>query len=221
MVTRDFSLQTAARIAGVGLLAMAALAILGTIGTQSVIVAGDAAATAHNAATREFLFRVGICAWLTVAILDVIVALALFVVLRPVNNALSLLGAWFRLAYAAVFVVAISDLLLALRRLTDPAQTVLALDAFNDTWTAGLVLFGVHLALVGYLVYVSRYIPKLLGVLLLIAAAGYLIANVGKILFPTYGGALDAIAAVPAALGELALAIWLLVRAGRLGKSPG
>ncbi|MFN8482522.1 MAG: DUF4386 domain-containing protein [Anaerolineae bacterium] len=218
---RDLSLQAAARISGIGLLAMAALAILGTLGTQSIVVAGDAIATAHNAATGEFLFRVGICAWLAVAILDVIVALALFVVLRPVNNALSLLGAWFRVAYAAVFVVAISNLLLAIQVLTAPAQTMLALDAFKDTWTAGLVLFGVHLALVGYLVYVSRYIPRLLGVLLLIAAAGYLIANFGKILYPAYGGALDAIIAVPAAIGEVAFAIWLLVRAARLGKSLG
>src|SRR5215470_8173125 len=110
----DLSIRGAAQIAGVGLIAMAGLAILGTLGTQNVIVAEDAAATARNIAAGELLFRIGICAWLIVAILDVIVALALFVVLKPVNQSVSLLAGWFRIVYAAVFVAAISNFLLAL-----------------------------------------------------------------------------------------------------------
>jgi hypothetical protein len=224
---RDLSPRTAARIAGVGLLAMAAIAILGTVGTQSPIVAGDAARTASNVMGREFLFRAGVGGWLVVAILDVVVALALYVVLRPVNRSLSMLAAWFRLVYAAIFVASIANLMLAVQLLSDAtytkmgavqlnAQAMLALDAFKNGWALGLVLFGVSLGLVGYLAYASGYIPKLLGVLLLIAAVCYVVANLGKILFPAFGGTMDAVAAGPAAIGELAFAVWLLARAGRL-----
>lgn len=224
---QGLSPRIAARIAGVGLLAMAAIAILGTVGTQSPIVVGDAARTARNIMDGEFLFRMGVGGWVVVAILDVVVALALYVVLRPVNRSLSMLAAWFRLAYAAVFVASIANLLLAVQLLKDAAyttlgtaqrnaQAMLALDAFKNGWALGLVLFGVSLGVLGYLVYVSGHIPKLLGVLLLIAAAGYVVANLGKVLFPEYGGTMDAVAAGPAAIGEIAFAVWLVVRAGRL-----
>ncbi len=212
---------------------MAAIAILGTVGTQSPIVAGDAARTASNIMGGEVLFRAGVGGWLVVAILDVVVALALYVVLRPVNRSLSMLAAWFRLVYAAIFVASIANLLLAVQLLSDAsyttlgtaqlnAQALLAVAAFKNGWALGLVLFGVSLGLLGYLVYVSGYIPKILGVLLLIAAAGYIVANLGKIMFPALGGTMDAVAAGPAALGELAFAVWLLARAGRLpGGSAG
>jgi len=223
----DLSPRSAARIAGASLLAMAAIAILGTVGTQSPIVAGDAGRTASNIMDGEFLFRLGVGGWLVIACLDVVVALALYVVLRPVSRSLSMLAAWFRLVYAAIFTVSISSLLLAVQLQGDAAytqlgtaqlnaQTMLALDAFKNGWALGLVLFGVSLGVLGYLVYVSGYIPKLLGIFLLVAAFGYVFANLGKIMFPAFGGTLDAIAAGPAAIGEIAFAVWLLARAGRL-----
>jgi Domain of unknown function (DUF4386) len=58
--------------------------------------------------------------------------------------------------------------------------------------------------------------PKTIGVLLFLAAVGYVVANLAKIMVPSYGATLDKIVAAPAALGELALAVWLLVRARRL-----
>lgn len=233
MQVLDLSQRSAARIAGVSLLAMAAIAILGVVGTQSPIVAGDAAQTASNILGREFLFRAGVAGWLVVAILDVIVALALYVVLKPVNRSLSLLAASFRLVYAAVFVASVANLLVAVQLLSDAtyktlgaaqldAQAMAALDAFKNGWALGLVLFGVSLGMLGYLVYASGHIPKLLGVLLLIAGASYVVANLGKIMFPALGGTMDAVAAGPAAIGELAFALWLVVRAGRFPESdPG
>jgi len=224
----DLSVRSAARIAGAGLLVMAAIAILGTVGTQNVIVAGDAARTASNIMDRQLLFRAGVSGWLIIAILDVVVAMALYVVLRPVNRSLSLLAAWFRLVYAAVFVASIANLVLAVQLLSDAVyangletallstQAMLAMDAFKNGWALGLVVFGISLGVLGYLVYVSGYIPKVLGILLLVAAVGYVVANLTKILVPALGGTMDAIAAGPAAIGEIAFAVWLLARAGRL-----
>lgn len=228
----DLSPRAAARIAGAGLLAMAAIAILGTVGTQSPIVTGDAARTASNIMDGELLFRLGVGGWLVIACLDVAVALALYVVFRHVNQSLSMVAAWFRLVYAAVFTASISGLALAVQLQSDAAYTslgraqlnaytMLALNAFKTGWALGLVAFGVSLGVLGYLAYVSGYIPRLLGILLWVAAFGYVFANLGKLVLPSLGSTMDAIAAGPAAIAEIALAGWLLARAARLPEIDG
>ena len=106
------SLRTASTVAGVGLLAMSVLSAFGyLIAIKGLVVPGNAARTAKNIADHENTFRFGILSLYLVAILDVVVAWALFRVFKPVNAALSKLAAWLRIAYAAVFMVAISQLL--------------------------------------------------------------------------------------------------------------
>ena len=80
-----------ARVAGVGLLVMVAAAIFSNLVTQNLVVSGNASRTATNIAAQQLLFRIGICGWLVVAALDVVVGLALYVVPKPVNRSLSLL----------------------------------------------------------------------------------------------------------------------------------
>jgi hypothetical protein len=214
----DISRASLARTAGGGLLLMAVLAGFGVYSTQGLVVDGDAVRTAGNIASSELLFRAGLCAWLLVAALDILVAVALYLVFTPAGRTLSLLAATFRVVYAAVLVASLGGLLGALRLLDtsserSSAQMVVALHSFGDLWTAGLVIFGIHVAFVGYLAWMSRFVPKAIGALLFLAAVGYLVANLGKILVPSHGSVLEKIVAAPAALGELALALWLLVRA--------
>jgi len=64
------------------------------------------------------------------------------------------------------------------------AQVRLLLGSFRSAWGMSFVFFAIHLVLVGYLVYKSGYIPKPVGILLMIAALGYLIQNLGPYLFP-------------------------------------
>lgn len=222
---RDMSPRTAAKLAGAALVAMAALAMFANFFVlQNMAVAGDATETASRILADAATFRVGIVVWVLIGVLDVVVALALYVVFKPVNRSLSLLAAWFRLIYTAVFIAGMQNFLAALRILGDAeylkafdapqlnSQVMLSLDAFQDTWVIGLVLFGVHLGLLGYLAYRSGYVPKVFGVLLLLASASYLVDNVAKIAFSGYGGGIAMAVAVPAFVGELALAVWLLVR---------
>ncbi len=184
----DISLRQAAIVAGGGLLIMAILAPLAEFfARQSLIVPGDAATTAHNIMANEGLFRIAICSYLIVAILDVVVAWALYVLLKPVNKSLSLLAAWFRVVYAAILGIALHNFFSVLLLLSDAdyltvfetdqlyAQVMLFLNAFSYGWLIGLVFFGLHLLVLGYLVLESDYIPKILGVLLMIAPVGYLI----------------------------------------------
>jgi len=221
----DVSPPAAARIAGVALLAMVVLAIFANFFViENLVAAGDAAETASRIATDTATFRVGILAWILIGILDVVVAIALYIVFRPVNRSISLLAASFRLVYTAVFVAGMQGFLGTLRLLGDStylnafddaqlqAQAMLSLDAFQDGWVIALLLFGVHLGILGYLAYRSSFVPKWIGLLLLAASASYLVDNVAKIAFSDYGGGIAMAVAVPAFVGELALAIWLLVK---------
>ena len=93
----DISLRKAAIVAGFGLLIMSILAPFANFYVfPSLIVPGDGATTANNIMANELLFRSGICSFIIVIILDVVVAWALYVLLKPVNKSLSLLTAWFR-----------------------------------------------------------------------------------------------------------------------------
>ena len=87
---------------------MAPLALYGVLG--SLIVPGDPTATVANITESEGLFRAAITAFLVVIVLDLFIAWALYKLLRPVNSDLSLLTAWLRVAFAAVFASALIGL---------------------------------------------------------------------------------------------------------------
>jgi hypothetical protein len=231
----DISLRQAAIVAGLGLLLMTPPAIfMNFFVLESLIVPGDAAATANNFMANELQFRLGICSFIIVIILDVLVAWGLYVFLKPVNKSLSLLAAWFRLLYTAVFAMSMLYLFTVLRLIsgadyltvfgTDQlfAQMLLSLNAFNDGWAIGYVcFFGLHLIVLGYIVYKSGYIPRILGVLLIIGGFGYLIDSFALLLLPNYEAytLIFSLLIIPTAIGELLLALWLLIRGGKVEQS--
>lgn len=219
----DRSVRDASLVAGVALLLMAALAGFGyMVAVEGLVTPGDAARTATDIAASAGLFRLGIVSLVLVVALDVVVAWALYRVLRPVSRGLSLLAGWFRLVYAGVFLVAISHLLGVSRLVTDDATAVLGperasdalmgISAFNDVWDLGLVLFGMHLIVVGYLVCRSRLMPTLLGALVAVAGLGYVVDSVGAVL----GGGAGPELATLTFVGEVLLALWLVTRGRRL-----
>ncbi len=217
-------------VAGVALLLLAGLAAVGAlVAVEGLITPGDAAQTADDIAASETRFRLGVASLYLVIVLDVVAAWALFRFFEPVNVWLSRLAAWLRVAFSVVFLAAISQLATVPGMLSDPgyrdtfgeqqlqAQAMVKLEAFDHTWMAALLLFGAHLALMGYLAYRSGYVPRLIGVLLVIAGAGYA--------FDTFSSVLSADPVVITTytfLGELVLAVWLVWRGGRvrLGGRP-
>jgi hypothetical protein len=208
------SLRTVAIVAGLGLLLMAILAPIVQFNVfQSLIVPGDAKTTADNLLASVGIFRVGIVLFLIVAILDIIVAWALYILLKPANQSLSLLAAWFRVVYSAVLVAALVNLLSVLNILTGAGlsglatapQVMLSLDAFQSGWDAGLVIFGLHLVVLGFLAFKSGYIPKWLGILLIIAGLGYMADSFGKFLLPGYNVTIS----LYTFIGEPLFMLWL------------
>ena len=223
------SIRTACLTAGVGLLLMSVLAAVGYVAiVQRLVTPGDPVATARDIVGSAGLFRLGVTMLYAVIVLDVLVAWALLGVFTPVSRNVSRLAAWFRVAYAAVFMVAIGQLAGVPDLLSNAGystaftpeqlqgQAMVKVEAFHDTYMAGLILFGVHLLILGYLAYRSGYVPKVIGVLLAVAGVGYIVDSVVTVFTE---GTPFAISTVTF-LGEFLLALWLLIRGRRLTIPP-
>ena len=219
------SIRNASLTAGIALLLMSALAGFGYFfAVKGLVTPGDPLQTAKNITGSEGLFRLGIASLYVVIALDILVAWALYRVFSPVNRSLSMLAATLRISYAVVFMVAISQLLDVLRLLNNDtylaafspeqlhAQALLAINAFNDVWHAGLFLFGLHLLIIGYLAFKSGYVPKLIAVLVAIDGLSYAIDTFGTVFSP----ATWTDTATFTFIGELLLGLWLVIRGPRL-----
>lgn len=209
--TRPIS-RTASWVGGISLLLIAVLAGVGNFGALApLITAGDAARTASAISGAEPQFRVGVLCMLLAAVLDIVVAATLLQILEPVNRMLAVTAAWFRIAYAAVFVVAITQLALVPSLLSDSDLAMNAIDGYYAIWRIGLILFAAHLLLVGYLAFRSGFVPRWLGILIAIAGIGYLVDGVGTILIVGYLPTISTVTFI----GEVALIGWLIWTAAR------
>src|SRR5262245_29350666 len=189
-----------------------------------LVISGNIEQTVLNISAHPTLFAVAILCHLITLIEDVVIAWALYVLLVPVNRSLSLLTAWFRLVYTVIALVGLLNLPTVYHLLMMPdyltlfgsgplhAQVLLLLRSFRYDWSLSLVIFGIHLALLGYLVYRSHYIPRIIGVLLAYDGLGWVIVSLQPFFYPN------------APLGfffstsfvELALPLWLLTRGWKI-----
>ncbi len=216
--------QKTARIAGLLYLIIFGGGIFAQfIVRQSLIVPGDATTTASNILASEQFFRLGIGGDLLMLLSDVALAVLFYLLLRPVNNALAMLAAVFRLTQAAVIGSSLVNLFYALNllhsadlmRVVGADQLMIFLDAHAIGYSVAMIFFGVNCLLTGYLVFQSGYFPKVLGILLVIAGIAYLADSFAQVLLTDYAAykALFESVAIPlAVVGELAMALWLLIR---------
>ncbi|AJY74856.1 DUF4386 domain-containing protein [Paenibacillus beijingensis] len=196
----------------------------------SLLVQGDANATFQNIISQNHLFKAEIFGWIIILICDIVAAWSCYVYLKPINQHLSLLGAWLRLAYAAILGAAIMNLLLVLllSNGTDDLssftfnqlgeQVMLHLKAFDSIWSLGLIVFGGHLLILGILALRSDNIPKWIGSLLLLAAIGYSLIHFCKLFFEDYEEIrkiLEYVFTVPMIAGETGFGLWLLFKGGK------
>ncbi len=219
------TLRQAALTAGIAYLLMPVILAEFFINPR-LIVSGDIEQTARNIVAHGKLFVVAILCYLVTLILDVIIAWALYYLLAPADRALSLLAACFRLIYTAVALVAVLNLTNVYRLLTSPvfakafgpgplhAQALFLLNSYRYEWSVSLIVFALHLGLVGFLIYRSGYIPKIIGVLFVLDAIGWVIHPLKPYLYPS-----APIGFIPL-LGfvELLLPLWLVIRGGKLAE---
>ncbi len=214
------------RITGFLYLVIIVLGIFSEVGIRgALVVPGDAAATAARIAGSEFLFRVGVASDIVVFLADVAVAVLLYVLLLPVGRTASLTAAGFRLTGTAIYGVNLLNQLAAILLLGGGAyaqgmgtEGVQALALFfmelhGHGYDLGLVFFGLHCMVLGYLLLRSRAFPGVLGVLLALAGVGYLVGSFALFLFPARASAVEMVYVAPL-VGEVAFCLWLLVRGG-------
>ena len=186
-----------ALVAGSGLLAMAVLAPAANFGViQRLVTPGDATRTAGHILASAGLFRLAIAAFAAVVILDIVVAWALLKFFEPVHKALATLAAWLRISYRQ-------------------AEALLKIQDFQDIWKVSLIVFGLYLVLLGYLACRSGYVPRLLGVLLVIAGGGYLIDSIAGLLSTSYTASVSSFTFI----GEALFMLWLLLKGRKVALS--
>jgi len=223
--TNTISLRTAALTAGIGLLIMVIAAPFAELyAYPKLVVPNDAMLTTKNIIDNKTIFVSAIFGYLITFICDIVVAWALYILLQPAHVHLSLLTAWFRLIYTVIALFALLHLVTVFR-LSDTtyytslfqqdqlyAQVMLSIKAFKSDWYFGILFFAIHLLLLGYLVIRSGYIPKVLGVLLIITGLGYLLTTLRPFLFPD----INTDFAKYTFYGELVFMLWLLIKGSRI-----
>jgi hypothetical protein len=201
----DMSLRKAAISVGVALIILLLLGLFGMPLYSNLIVPGDNITTVNNIMTNLLQFRMGIASYLIILILDVLIALGLYVILKPVNKNLALLQMWLRLIYTAIAVISLLALVL------------LFINAYSYGQLIAYLFFIPHIFVLGYLVFKSGYIPRSLGVLLIIASFSYLLLLYGDFLLPQNLYEAVILVAMPLAIiGEISLGIWLLLKASEV-----
>ena len=213
-----------ARIAGLLYLIVIAGGIFTELFVRSaLIVRGDAAATAANILAHEQLYRLGFAAGIIILVCNIPLAVIFYDLFKVVNRSVSLLLAFFILVGTAIESVSLlyhfAPLVLlkggpglsasSAEQLQALAYKSLRLQSVG--WDIALVFFGFYCLAIGYLIFRSTFLPRILGVLMAIAGSSYLTNSFAGFLAPELRAHLLPYILVPCGVAELSLTLWLLV----------
>jgi hypothetical protein len=216
------------RVAGIWYLLLCILGPLRLMYIPSkLFVDGNAAATVNNIAAHQWLFRFGIVGDLVCGVILIFLVLAFYRLFKGVDQNLAVLVVIFGGVMPAliIFVGVVSDaaaLMVArgadfLSVFDKPQQDALAmlfLELRDHQNTAAEILWGVWLLPLAFLVYRSRFLPRFLGVWLVINGFAYVTLSLTGILLPHYQGKVFTYSQ-PALFGELAIMLWLVIKGAK------
>jgi hypothetical protein len=220
------SQRIAAKIAGASGLLAVVIVIFGNYALLSpLMISGDAINTARNIVAHQTQVRIALTCFLAYGASVVVLLSALYVVLKPVNRFLAILGALFRLVFVLLWLPTTLNLLSALRLLgtagylqlfePDHLQVLarLQIAASFDDYYVGLPFFGLAATVCSYLWLRSRYIPRPLALFGLIASAWCVICAFVFLIFPGFDKTVNAYwFDSPMVIFELVVGVWLLVK---------
>ncbi len=166
------------------------------------VVPGDTEALARDIEANRRMFGCASFGYLLVLALDSIIGLAIYLVLKPANKNLALLTAVLRLLYACILVIGVFALVFQLIDVYGYASIKLF----------GYIFFALHIFVLGYSVFKSGYIPKSLGLLLILASFTY----IGFFVDLHLSEMLEVVTMLTMAIAEFSLSIWLMVKRSRL-----
>jgi hypothetical protein len=214
------SINNTARIAGLFYFMYVIASIIADLFGHFVFA--DASATVNNIMAHESLFRIGVVISLFSYVLFLLAAWYLYVLLKPVNKNIALLFLLLNLGGFAILVYSHLNLFSSLTLLSEAdylkvfqpdqlqAQAILFINLYKTGSTIAQIPFGVWLLPLGYLVFKSGFLPKILGILLIVDCFGLLISVFQYFLFPGYEVISYPCLAV-SFIAELSLTLWLLI----------
>lgn len=214
------SIKRTARTAGLLYLLAFPFSIFNLFVNSSLIVPGDATATANNIMASEGLFRSSIVSWLIGQTIFIVLPLVLYQLLKPVNKNHALLMVLLIILaipiafinelnnFAALLLLNGADYLTAFDADQLLAQMMMYLDFHELGINIASIFWGLWLFPLGYLIFKSGFLPRIIGVILIIAGFGYLIDFALFALFPHFEVSVGQITG----FGELLLPLWLLVK---------
>jgi hypothetical protein len=189
-----------------------------------LIAPGDAAMTAHNISTSAGLWNLSLAGNLLVPIIAVPQLWMEYRLLRPAGRGLAQLSVLFNLVSLAVEAVSKLFQLIVLPILgghgLDGAFTEAQLQALahfalvlhDQAFDAALIFFGCTCLISGRLIFVSTYLPRIIGLLMQLAGAAYLIASFAALFAPALSDAISPWILLPPLIGESSFCLWLLVK---------
>jgi hypothetical protein len=186
---------------------------------DKILAVGNAAVTANNILANEMILRLCFASEIVAGVCYIAVTLLLYGLLKPVNKSLSMLAAFFSLVgctvvaigslfiYAPLLVLGGVEYLKVFKVEQLQALALLSLNLHIVAADICMVFFGCYCIVIGYLIFRSTFMPRIIGVFMVIAGAGYLTflsPPLAQYLFPN-------VLTPAGALGEFSLMLWLLV----------
>jgi hypothetical protein len=154
-----------------------------------------------------------------VLLLDILVSWTIYLYFKNDNKKLALLSCALRIVYSMIFGIATYFLVKNVGQLNNGNQVVIEnYKSFQNIWSIGLIIFGIHLLVVGVLMKLHKLIPKILWYLTIIAGTSYVLVHLLKTTSPQLtelNNLINNILALPMALGEIGLAVWLIIKGGK------
>ncbi len=214
-----------ARIAGFCYLIVIATGLFSEVFVrQALRVSNDALTTAQNIQTNEMLFRWGFVADLINFVVGLPTILIIYFLFKRTNKLLLQLALAFVIIQTAIIAVSLLNQISPLLILSNdtylntfqPDQlatlSLLSLNIQSQGYAIGLVFFGFYCVIVGYVIYQSKFLPKIFGVLYAVAGFCYLVNSFTMFLSKGFENPLFVYLAIPIFIGELSLCLWLLIK---------
>lgn len=223
-MTKALSDKKTARVAGILYLLVVVTGIFSLMYVPSQLIADNATLTYQHIISSQPLFRCWIAGGLLCYGFFLFLPLALFRLLKPVNEDYAKLMVLLAVISVPVFFLNTQNQLNILSLVSGSkneyglsaaqtqTQVMLYLDEYNNGMRIVHIFSGLWLFPFGYLVFRSGFLPSILGILLMLGCFGYIINFLGNTLIPGYAGiGISSFISLPASIGEIGTCLWLLI----------
>ena len=217
--------KSLARIAGFCYLVVIATGLFSEVFVrQTLTVSNDALTTAHNIQTNEMLFRWGFVADLINFVVGIPTILIIYHFFKKSNKILLQIALSLVIIQTAIIAVNLLNQITPLLLLANDTYlntfqqsqlatlSLLSLNIQSQGYAIGLVFFGFYCILIGFVIYKTSAMPRVIGVLYAIAGLCYLINSFTMFLSKGFANPIFVYLAIPIFIGELSVCLWLLLK---------